>query len=79
MAVCQHIARTIDAEWNPAKVGLMIAGLEVPHLHVHLVPIWEVRDLDFARAQPGDRDELEKVGSRLRRALVAGGLDPGVR
>jgi histidine triad (HIT) family protein len=78
MAVCQHIARAIDAEWSPAKVGLMIAGLEVPHLHVHLVPMWAVHDLDFARAQPGDRDELEEIGSRLRRTLVALGTDPGV-
>ena len=32
------------------EVGMMIAGLEVPHTHIHLVPIENVHDLDFANA-----------------------------
>lgn len=78
MAVASTIGRAMETEWQPEKVGLMIAGLEVPHLHLHLVPIWNVNDLDFARAKPASREELEDAASRIRRALGAAGHDPGI-
>ncbi len=68
--VAHHIAEAIDAEWEPAKVGLMIAGLEVPHTHLHVTPIWAVHDLDFANAAASvERDELETVAARIRGRL----------
>lgn len=78
MGIASIIGRAIEEEWKPEKVGLMIAGLEVPHLHLHLVPIWNVNDLDFARAKPVSREELESAGNRIRRALEAAGHDPGI-
>ena len=48
----------------------MIAGLEVPHAHIHLVSIHDARDLDFDR-QDSDvsRDELEEAAERIREAM----------
>src|SRR5688572_19315986 len=43
--VAQKVAKGIDAAWHPTKVGVMIAGLEVRHLHMHLTPIWDLHDL----------------------------------
>lgn len=72
MSVAQTIGGAIQAEWEPEKVGLMIAGLEVPHLHIHLVPIWGVSDLDFANAAASvSRDELEDNAERIKRSLGA--------
>lgn len=67
--VSQTIGRALAEVWRPDKVGLMIAGLEVPHLHIHVVPIWGVHDLDFANARPAERDELEGSAGRIRTAL----------
>jgi diadenosine tetraphosphate (Ap4A) HIT family hydrolase len=48
----------------------MIAGLEVPHTHIHLVPISSVRDLDFANADASaDREDLEKAAGSIRQSL----------
>ena len=74
----QQVARGIQAAFPCSKVGLMIAGLEVPHTHLHLVPIDEIRDLDFARqdhkATPADLDAAaEKIRTALR-ALGASGV-----
>ena len=70
MSVAQTIGRAIQAEWQPEKVGLMIAGLEVPHLHIHLVPIWGVSDLDFANAAASvSRDELQENAERIKQSL----------
>ena len=69
-AVAQAIGQAIEDVWSPEKVGLMIAGLEVPHLHLHVSPIWAVNDLDFANAARSiTREELADSGERLRHAL----------
>jgi len=76
MAVCTAVGDAIQEVHNPTKVGLMIAGLEVPHLHIHLVPIDGVHDLDFANAAASvDRDELEEEAASLRYVLTATGVD----
>jgi histidine triad (HIT) family protein len=49
----------------------MIAGLEVPHLHIHLVPMNGVRDLDFANANvDATQDQLEDAAKRIRDELA---------
>ena len=48
------------------KVGIMVAGLEVPHAHIHLVPIFDVGDLNFAKAKPTPNEELAKVAEKVR-------------
>jgi len=76
--VSRAIGQAIQEVHHPTKVGFMIAGLEVPHLHIHLVPIDGVRDLDFANAAPSiDRSELEAEAESLRGVLTRMGL-PGV-
>jgi histidine triad (HIT) family protein len=79
MEVCQRIGRAQQAAFSPVRVGLMIAGLEVPHVHLHVVPINGVHDLDFANADtdpdPARLDEAQQaIVEELRRA----GHDPGV-
>ncbi len=72
--VAQTIASAVQQVWSPARVGLMIAGLEVPHLHLHLVPIDGVHDLDFANAAAHvDRKDLEGAAASIRRVLEARG------
>lgn len=74
MEVSSQIGRAIQEVHDPEKVGLMIAGLEVPHLHIHLVPIDGVRDLDFANAAPSvEREELETGAAAIRDGLTSMG------
>lgn len=70
MEVAAVIGRALQRVYASEKVGLMIAGLEVPHLHLHVVPIDEVHDLDFANAAAAERDELETEAARIRQALA---------
>jgi histidine triad (HIT) family protein len=72
--VSQTIAQAIHRAFSPAKVGMMLAGLEVPHAHIHLVPIRGVHDLDFANADPGaDPSDLDAAAERIRTELRAAG------
>jgi histidine triad (HIT) family protein len=50
----------------------MVAGLEVPHLHIHVVPIRAVRDLDFANQDPNpDASMMDEAADSLREELKA--------
>ena len=72
--VAQKIGQSIQQTFQPAKVGLMIAWLEVRHVHLHLVPIHSLGDLDFARADAKATPEaLDAAAVRLRAALREAG------
>jgi histidine triad (HIT) family protein len=70
MQVAQSIGKALSREFQPIKVGMMIAGLEVPHVHLHVVPINDLGDLDFrnqdSNAKPEDLDRAAKL---IRTAL----------
>ncbi len=73
MSVAHRIGNAQQQAFEPVKVGLMIAGLEVPHLHVHVVPIRGVHDLDFSKADLNpDPAALDDAADRLRAALASG-------
>ena len=71
MAVAQlAVGKALMTAFTPVRVGTMIAGLEVPHCHVHLVPIRSESDLDFARADHSpDPARLDDDAERIRAAL----------
>jgi len=72
MTVAQGIGKAVQRAFNPVKVGLMIAGLEVPHVHLHVVPIRSPRDLDFANQDLNAKsDDLQRAAEKLREALGA--------
>lgn len=77
--VAQQIGRALQRAYGPARVGMMIAGLEVAHVHLHLLPIDEPTDLEFARADAEpDPADLDADAERIRGALRALGAS-GVR
>jgi histidine triad (HIT) family protein len=70
LQVAQQIGEAQQRVFSPTKVALVIAGLEVPHLHLHVVPMRTEADLHFANADPTpDPAELDKAAANLREAL----------
>jgi histidine triad (HIT) family protein len=70
MRVAQEIARAQQAAFSPERIGLIIAGLEVPHTHLHVIPIDGMQDLDFGNADSGaSPDALGQAAARLRAVL----------
>ncbi len=65
----KKIARAIKKAIPCERVGVLVAGLEVPHAHIHLVPIQGEGDLVFSRATAASQDELRIVGEKIRRAM----------
>lgn len=69
MAVSHRVGRAIADVYPSEKVGMMIAGLEVPHVHVHLVPIDGPHDLDFSNATPAADADLASAAEAITQAL----------
>lgn len=68
--VSKAIGAALQRAYHPAKVGMMLAGLEVPHVHIHLVPINSTRDLEFGQADSDpDSEELDRAADTVRQAL----------
>ena len=67
--VSHKIANAMKTIFPCKRIGLMIAGLEVPHTHVHLVPMDSMEDLSFAFAKNADSEALKKTAEKIRAAL----------
>jgi histidine triad (HIT) family protein len=72
MPFARPVANAIQQVTQATRIGIAVLGLEVPHAHVHLVPIDSLHDLDFRRARPADDDDLAAMAARIRAALEKG-------
>lgn len=74
MAVSQKIGRAQMEAFQPVRIGMTILGLEVPHTHLHVVPINGPRDLDFDRANPNaSAESMDEAAAKIRTALASHG------
>jgi diadenosine tetraphosphate (Ap4A) HIT family hydrolase len=70
-AASATVGRAIQSAFQPRKVAALLLGLEVPHVHVHLVPIDAEAQVDFRRADANpDPAELDSAAERIRAALA---------
>ena len=77
--VAHRISRAQQAAFSPERVGLIVAGYEVPHTHIHVLPTNEMSDLSFSNAATSvERDDLERAADAIHRELVAHGQETGV-
>ena len=66
----KKVAQAISKAFPCEKVASMVVGLEVPHVHIHLMPINNVEDVDFSRADPSPSPALlDAVQAKLIAAL----------
>ena len=62
----QPIAKAIERSFNCNRCGISVIGLEVPHAHLHLIPINSSNDLNFTQSKPKASDEsLKKVQEKI--------------
>ena len=79
ISVAHHIGAAQQAAFSPARVGLVIAGFEVPHTHLHVVPMAGMHNLDFANADPNpDAGAMDRARDAIVDALQTAGHSPGV-
>ncbi|MEK7423436.1 MAG: HIT family protein [Actinomycetota bacterium] len=66
-AVAHRIGRAQQRAFTCDRVGLIVAGYEVPHTHIHVIPTTDMGQLNFANAAAGvDADALEGAAEAIR-------------
>jgi histidine triad (HIT) family protein len=74
MLVAKHIGAAQKTGFDAPRAGVVIAGFEVPHLHVHVFPTWHIDDFNFDKADRDPApDALAAAADTLRQALRQAG------
>lgn len=69
MPFAREVARKIQAVVPCDRVGISVIGLEVPHAHVHLIPLDRMSDMDFGRPKLKlTHEQLAAIAERIRNA-----------
>jgi diadenosine tetraphosphate (Ap4A) HIT family hydrolase len=73
--VAGHIGQACEKAFDAPRAALIIAGFEIDHLHLHVLPAWGEAQVSFANAQPATADELDAAAESVREALRELGFD----
>ncbi len=65
----QKIGKAIMQATKCKRIGTSIIGLEVPHFHYHLLPIWSPEDMDFRKAKSRSEKEMKEMCEKIRSFL----------
>jgi histidine triad (HIT) family protein len=70
----RRVARVLKTVIPCKRIGVAVIGLEVPHAHIHLVPLNKMNDINFLREKlKPSADELNQVAQQIREAWLAQG------
>jgi Diadenosine tetraphosphate (Ap4A) hydrolase and other HIT family hydrolases len=70
MVFSKKIALAIEQAIPCKRVGVAVIGLEVPHAHIHLIPLQTVQDINFTREKlKPQAEEMEKVAASIKKFL----------
>jgi histidine triad (HIT) family protein len=65
----KRVAAALKQSVPCRRIGVIVAGFEVPHAHIHLIPIEAEGELSFSRARPAKPEDLASLGKRIRERL----------
>lgn len=65
----QKIGKAMLKATGAPRVGQMVAGFEVPHYHLHMIPAWSIPDLDFKKAQRRSDEDMKKIQAEILKHL----------
>jgi histidine triad (HIT) family protein len=69
MIFAKSVAHKMDKVFDCSRIGLTVIGLEVPHTHIHLMPINGIADMDFSKNKlTFTEEEMEQIAKALREA-----------
>lgn len=71
IVISKPITKALKEAFQPltGKIGIMVAGGEIAHVHLHLIPMNQERDLDFSKAKSAPFSELEQNASKIQQFL----------
>ena len=71
--VAKRIAAAQVRVFDAVRPGVVVLGLDVPHLHIHVLPLHRAADIAPSSARPAGDEELDETMGRLREGLCEDG------
>ena len=69
MTFSKYIAKALEKVVPCERIGVAVVGLEVPHVHVHLIPINEMKEMTFQHKVKLTDEEFKALAQKVREAL----------
>lgn len=66
MAFSRKVGKAIEAAIDCQRVGMTVIGLEVPHVHVHLIPLTNMKDATFQNKVSLAKEEFISIAERIK-------------
>ncbi len=67
MLAAKKVANLLKSKLKPKRIGMIIEGFAVPHIHIHLVPANNGGELSFDKARHMSQEELNKIAEKIRK------------
>ena len=65
MSFSRKIAKALEKSIDCKRIGVAVVGLEVPHVHVHLIPLKDMDDMRFQRKVSLEKSEFEEIAKKI--------------
>ena len=69
LAFSKRVAKALEKVVPCERIGVAVVGLEVPHVHVHLIPISEMKEMTFQHKVKLTDEEFKELSEKVRKAL----------
>ena len=69
MSFSRKIAKALEKTIECKRIGVAVVGLEVPHVHVHLIPLQDMDDMRFQRKVKLEKSEFEDLAKKIQEKI----------